>query len=143
MSTYLIAELSHVGLQLNANKTRILHTEVQDEGFDLGYIVIADDFIQILEPHGFHRYLERRVTLSVSNRVNIEFKYRKSQAWAAFHTHKTVLLDHHVPFGSRLKFFNRCVTPSILFGLSVLPLSRTKFKEIDILQRKMIRRIVG
>ena len=79
MTTYLIEELSHVGPQLNANKTRILHTEVQDEGFDLGYIDIADDFIQILEPHECHRYLGRRVTLSASNRVDIEFKYRKSQ----------------------------------------------------------------
>ena len=143
MSTLLIEELAAVGLQLNAGKTRILHTEVQDEGFDLGYIEIADDFVQILEPHEFHRYLGRRVTLSASNRVDIEFKYRKSQAWAAFHKHKSVLFDYHVSLGHRLKFFNICVTSSLLFELSVLPLSYTQLKEMDVLQRKMLRRIVG
>ena len=45
--------------------------------------------------------------------------------------------------GHRLKFFNICVTPSLLFGLSVLPLSHTQLKEMDALQRKMLRRIVG
>ena len=45
--------------------------------------------------------------------------------------------------GSRLKFFNSCVTPSILIGLSVLPLSHSEFKGMDILQRQIVRRILG
>ena len=133
MSSLLIEELEKVGLRLNAAKSKILHTEVEDEGFDLGYIEIADDFIQILEPHEFHRYLGRRISLSASNRVATEFSYRKSQAWAAFHKHKAVLLDRHVSLGLRLKFFNCCVTPTILFGLSILPLSRSNLNDMDIL----------
>ena len=52
-------------------------------------------------------------------------------------------MNRHVSLAKRLKFFDACVSPSMLFALVSLPLTRAQIEELDILQRKMIRRIVG
>ena len=69
--------------------------------------------------------------------------YGQKQAWAAFHKHKKAILNHHVPLGKRLQFFDACVTTTILFSLHTLPLTRKKVEELDRLQKKMLRRIIG
>ena len=43
----------------------------------------------------------------------------------------------------RLKLFEAVVTPSILFGMSVLPTHQDMMNKIDVTRRKMLRRIVG
>ena len=43
----------------------------------------------------------------------------------------------------RLKLFEVAVIPSMLFGMSVLPLYQTMMDKIDVVRRKMLRRMVG
>ena len=50
---------------------------------------------------------------------------------------------YHVSLSKRLRYFDACVTPTILFALNALPLTKTRLKSLDVLQRKMLRRIVG
>ena len=57
--------------------------------------------------------------------------------------HLSTLLDHNVSLHLRMKYFDACVGPALLFGMAVLPLSRFQIQKMDILQRKMLRRIVG
>ena len=54
-----------------------------------------------------------------------------------------MLLNHHVSLPKILKYFDACVTPTILFAICTLPLTRTKMGILDVLQRRMLRRIVG
>ena len=97
MSESLIAELRKVGLRLNTDKTKILHTPLEDdENTKLDYIEIDDGLVQILHPEESHRYLGRFVSMSADLRGNIEFNHRKQQAWAAFHKHKHILLNQNV-----------------------------------------------
>ena len=61
----------------------------------------------------------------------------------AFGKHIKVLLDHNISLQLRLKYFDTCVGPALLFGTAVLPMTRTQLQDLDRLQRKMLRRIVG
>ena len=143
MTESLIDELKEVGLELNFKKTKILHTHDANEFNDVDYIEVHGEFIKVLHDHEFHRYLGRHLCLSASDRIDAEFRHRKHQAWAAFHKHKKVILNKHVSLAKRLQYFDMCVTPSMLFSLSSFPLSSAKLQEMDRLQRRMLRRIIG
>ena len=143
MTELLIAELRKVGLHLNADKTKIMHSSIFDPGADRDYVDIGGDFVEVLHEDRHHRYLGRQLSLSPQNRTRIEVQHRKNHAWASFHKHKKVILNRHVSVAKRLKFFDVCVSPSILFALVCFPLIRGQVEDLDILQRKMIRRIVG
>ena len=98
--------------------------------------------MKVLSDDESHRYLGRLLSTSASSRSNIEFRNRIRAAWAAFHKHKSVLLEHKLSIKLRLKYFDACVGPALLFGTAVLPLSRFQYAEFDKFQRKMLRRIV-
>jgi len=104
---------------------------------------INGDFVRVLHGNECHRYLGRFLSLSAPDRIQRELQNRKNHAWGSFHKHKKVILNHHVSLAKRLKFFDMCVSPSMLFALVSLPLTRAQIEGIDILQRKMLRRIVG
>ena len=90
-----------------------------------------------------HRYLGRQLCTSPSHRINIEFQNRVRTAWAAFHKHKCVLLDHNISLRLRLKMFTASIGPALMFGTPVLPMTKHHLQQLNILQRKMLRRIVG
>lgn len=104
---------------------------------------IGNDFVRVLHENESHKYLRRFVSLCPSDRIQVEFQNRKNHAWASFHKHKKVLLNTHVSLAKRLQIFDVCVSPSMMFALILLPLTRTEIEELDVLQRKMLRRIVG
>ena len=143
MAESLIRELQKVGLHLNADKSRILHSSSEDEGANKDYVEISGEFVRVLHGNNHHRYLGRQLCLSAAERVSIEFIYRKKQAWGTFFKHKKILLNKNVSLQKRLKFFDSCITPTVLFSLSVFPLGKVKIDDLDRLQRKMLRRIVG
>ena len=80
--------------------------------------------------------------MSASDRNLIEIKSRTQIAWMAFDKHIKVLLDRNISLQLRLKYFDACVGPAILFGTIVLQMTRTQLQDFDRFQRKMFRRIV-
>ena len=44
---------------------------------------------------------------------------------------------------SRLRFFHAVITPTVLYGLGSCALSAHQLDSLDVLQRKMLRRMVG
>ena len=138
-----LGELNKVGLQLNADKSEILHISYQDEDANRDFCEIHGEFVKILHGNASHKYLGRTLSLSASTRTDTEFDFRCQQAWASFHKHKKVILNKHVSLEKRLRFFDVCVSSVILFGLVTFPLIKQKLKFMDQLQRKMMRRIVG
>ena len=105
MIELLITELENVGLHINAEKTKILHSNFEDDDADKDYADINGEFVQILHDDNSYRYLGRHLSLSFEKRSDIEFKHRKDQAWAAFHKHKKTLLNAHISLRKRLKPF--------------------------------------
>ena len=77
MAELLIEELSHVGLQLNASKSKIFRSTYQDGDYNLDFVDVAGEMVEVLQSNQWHRYLGRRLCLSSADRCSIEFKYRK------------------------------------------------------------------
>ena len=48
-----------------------------------------------------------------------------------------------MPIGFRLKLFDSTVTPTVLYGLEVLPLTTAQLQRLDAVQRRMLRNIAG
>ena len=81
MMEIFIEELSHIGLTLNAAKTRILHTWMPDPGHDMSFVDIAGDMVEILDIDACHTYLGKHLILRVDERLQLEVKHRIHQAW--------------------------------------------------------------
>ena len=139
MMTALIEELGEIGLNLNAAKTKIITNEVQDDNF----VMIGDVKVDVIEENGTHKYLGRYLPGVFENRGNIEITHRIQCAWYKFHRHSSTLCNKNVSIKLRLKLFDATVSPSLLFGLSVLPISHANMTKLLVCQRKMLRKIVG
>ena len=83
------------------------------------------------------------LNISHSCRTVFGLDFRRKQAWGVFYKLKNILFDQNVSLNLRLKLFDACCTPVALFGLSVLSLTVKDRKVFDILQRRMLRRIIG
>lgn len=141
MLTLLVQELELVGLNLHMDKTKILTTSSRTERPP--NIQVDGQIIEILNEDEAHRYLGRKINLGSDQRHSFEIDSRISSAWGAFHKYKKTLLNHDISLRLRLKLFNACVTPVALFGLASLPLTRKQLEQFAIVQRKMLRSIVG
>ena len=60
-----------------------------------------------------------------------------------FHKDKHILLNKHVSLVLRLKLFDAVVSPAMLFGLATLPLTKGCLQKLGVVQRRMLRSIVG
>ena len=84
MFELLINGLKKVGLHVNADKSKILHSSSEDKDADKDYVEIGREFVRILHGHDPHRYFGRELCLSAEARTNIEFENRRKQPWASF-----------------------------------------------------------
>ena len=142
MTELLIPELNAVGLQLNAKKTKILHDDVECIDDDVDIAEMYGEFFEVLQSDASHRYLGRKLNLFI-NRRDIEFQNRIQQAWFAFKKHEKILLNKHVSLRQRLQYFGMCISPCLLFALSAFPISKSQLEQMDVLQRKILKRIIG
>ena len=109
------------------------------------YVEVSQDLVHVLHEGSSHKYLGRHIPGNLKQRGRVELHHRKTIAWAKFNKHRTILTNKHVSFllKLRLKFFNAVVTPAMLFSLHTLALTKVQLESINVLQRKMLRSIVG
>ena len=99
--------------------------------------------LQVLGKDESHRYLGRMLNLDPEKRVEIEFRNRVQVCWMKFQKQRYILINPDIPIRLRMKLFDAICSPTILFGLAVLPLTLKKREALDVLQRRMLRLIVG
>ena len=121
----------------------MIRCNASEDDSSLNFVEIDDEFVKVLSDADSHRYLGKLLCTSATERVVTEFRNRKRAAWAAFAKHKAVLLDHNVSLKLRLKYFDASIDPAILFGTPVMPMTKVQLQEMDRIQKKMLRRIVG
>lgn len=138
----LLIELKAIGLDPNSAKTKILTTN-EFYMSNASFIDIDGEFIDVVQSDAAHKYLGRMLSLNANNRVQLEVAFRKRCAWSAFHKHRQTLLNHDISLALRLKLFDAVVTPSALFCLHVLPLTKCQRSSIGACQRRMLRSICG
>ena len=136
----LAEELSLIGLQLNGTKTKVLTTSTSQEA---SHVEICGTMVAILQGEMTHKYLGRKFPGNLNSRTEVELMYRIQCAWGKFHQHKLILLNKHVSLRLRLKLFHATVSPTAMFGLASLPLTQRFLHKLDVVQRRMLRSIVG
>ena len=75
--------------------------------------------------------------------MHTEVQHRIKVAWMKFGQHSKTLCNKNISIKLRLRLFDSTVSPSLLFGLAVLPLQALCMEKLNIVQRKMMRKIVG
>ena len=140
MLELLVKELGEVGLALNTNKTKICTTEQLQVPM---YIEVAGGMVEVLTGDYFHKYLGRHIPGDLAKRGSIEFSHRVAAAWGKFHKHRQCLTNQHVHVKLRLKLFEAVVTPTVMFGLTTIPVTAGQLQQLDAVRRRMLRSIVG
>ena len=107
-----------------------------NEDVQFQYMEIADELVAILQDSDSHRYLGRSIPGDLYNRAAIEIKHRLQAGWYKFSQHSKSLTHRNISVTFRLKLFDSIVTPTILFGLTALPLHQTYVDKINVAQRK-------
>ena len=136
----LILELGAIGLQLNSRKTKILTTASLANPT---FLEVAGSFVEVLWGDRSHSYLGKLLCGDLSKRSSVELRHRIQAAWAKFRSHKQVLCNPHISLKLRLQYFEATITPSVLYGLTTLPLTQSQLDKLDAAQRRMLRSIVG
>ena len=133
-------ELHPIGLQLNAAKSKIFTTKQLDHPM---YVEVSQDLVHVLHEGSSHKYLGRHIPGNLKQRGCVELHHRTTIAWAKFNKHRTILTNTHVSLKLRLKFLNAVVTQAMLSSLHTLAPTKVQLENINVLQRKMLRSIVG
>ena len=136
----LFDELQKCGLQINPTKCKIMALQSDDVPT---YVDVNGNFIAVLCKTETLKYLDWKIPGDALNRSNVELSNRFQCAWFKYHKQRNILTDKHVSIASRLKLFQSVISPTVLFGLGQIPLTRHHLSQLDILQNRMIRNILG
>ena len=107
------------------------------------HVEICGTMVAILHGEMTHKYLGRKFPSNLKSRTEVELIYRMQCAWSKFHQHKLIVLNKHVTLRLRLKLFHATVSSTAMFGLASLPLTQRFLHKLDVVQRRMLRSIVG
>eukprot|EP00973_Karenia_brevis_P033083 4565612-Karenia_brevis.AAC.1 len=64
-------------------------------------------------------------------------------AWYQFHKRSYIFKNPALSIKKKLRFFDAYVTPSALYGLAAIAITTTSLQTLGIVQRKMLRLMVG
>ena len=133
-------EAAKVGLELHADKTKILRNqETSDE--KVTSVQLRDQQVKVLEPEEGTMYLGR--LLHLTDVHDNELRHRIGRAWGKFAQYRTELLDKRISLHKRLRLFNAVVTPTVLYGSGSWVMIKSRDNELRTVQRKMLRAILG
>ena len=137
----LVHVLSEYGLEMNVKKTKLLSTTTTSNETVL--IDTSVGFIELVSAGSFHKYLGRSWPGNLCNRGEAAVSHRIGCAWAKFRNQEATLRNKSISLALRLKLFNTTVTPALLYSLDTCPLTDRLLRKLDVIQRKMLRQIVG
>ena len=144
MLDMLADEFKIMGLELNGSKSKIFSIDPNVFANDNpSYVNTADDMIEIVRANQTHKYLGTSLQGDLRLRGKSNLAYRLKCAWSKFHVLYTSLTNKHVAIKLRLRLFDAVVTPTVLYGLISSPLNSHDYDRLAIIQRKMLRKMVG
>ena len=90
-----------------------------------------------------HKYLGRMFSGEVRNRGRVAVEHRICCGWMKYHALKQVFEDKHIRIRLRLKLFDAAISSTVLYSLETCPLTEKLLHRLDVVQRTMLRRIIG
>lgn len=121
-----------IGLTMNADKTKVMTNALE--------IPIKVDTTEI-EYTNEYIYLGQLVTFRQNTEK--EINRRITAAWKAFWSLKFILLEKSISRKLRFEVLESCIFPILLYGCQTWSLVEKLKKTIQIVQRKMQRKILG
>ena len=94
------------------------------------YLDVHEDMTLVL--HGKDQHPYPCAAMEFSHRIRAPISFTSVE-----------LAEKHVPLKNRLKLFQAVVTPVVVYGLSTMPLTDKQFTDLDVVQHRMLRSIVG
>ena len=136
----LVAELSEVGLVLNADKTVILTTQSQPPS------TITTDHgltLRVLSGNVAQKWLGCMLSAYGSEQKFLDLQYHLQQAAKSYHANKWILEDRRVPISQRLRYFDAVVSSVACFASGHRTIYQEHIQTLDLHFRKFCRSIVG
>ena len=112
-------------LKKNASEEVSLETMCELSGYSSGHLIRSFKHHFGLTPHAY----------LVNHRIQC--------GWMKYNGLQHIFEDKHVPIRIRLKLFGAVITPTILYSLETCPLTENLQELLNIVQRTMLRRLVG
>ena len=141
MLELLVIRLREYGLELNTKKTKMMSSTVQDE--DTSLVDTNLGFLELVGNSSTHKYLGRNWPGNFIFRGETAVSHRLGCAWARFNGLRNILTNKLISLRSRLRLFASTITPTVAYSLETAPLTMKLEKRLDVMQRKMLRSIVG
>ena len=85
----------------------------------------------------------RNFTGNLRTRGKDAVDHRLACAWMKYRSLQHALEDKYVSIKLRLKLFESVVSSTLLYGLETAPLTQSLLNRIDVVQRVMLRRMIG
>ena len=115
MLTFLIEEFRKIGLELNADKTKIISAFFEGiQSWEKMTIDVAEFKIKLLGFGSTIKYLGRKLSGWLPDRVQTEVKHRMQAAWAVYTKHRHILTNRHISMRLRFKVFDATISPVAL-----------------------------
>ena len=136
----LVAELSEVGLVLNADKTVVLTTQSQPPS------TITTDHgitLRVLSGNVAQKWLGCMLSAYGSEQKCLDLQYHLQQAAQSYHANKWILEDRRVPISQRLRYFDAVVSSVACFAGGHRTIYQEHIQTLDLHFRKFCRSIVG
>ena len=128
-------------MELNAKKTKILSTTTTETQ----QVALITEYgaVDIVPKSSTHKYLGRAFSGDLRDRGSVALNNRSACAWMQYNNLKHVLENKHITLQLRFKLFQSVITSTILYSLETCPLTECLGEKLDVLQRKMMRKIIG
>ena len=99
--------------------------------------------VEMLSNEQKHKYLGRMFSGEVRNRGKVAVEHRIRCGWMKYHSLQYTFEDKHIPVKLRLKLFEAAITSTVVYSLETCPLTENLLYRLDVVQRTMLRRIIG
>ena len=136
----LVENLAAVGLQLNAQKTKVLTTQAQPPSQ-----LQTPNGLTISVPDGesSHKWLGCMLTTSTVQTTTCDVECRLQAAAKAFNANRWILCDPKVSIAQKIEYFDRVVSPIACFAAGHRTVYRNDLHKMDVAYRRLLRSVVG
>ena len=136
----LVENLAAVGLQLNAQKTKVLTTQAQPPS----QLQTPNGLtMSVLDRESSHKWLGCMLMTSTVQTTTCDVECRLQAAAKVFNANTWILCDPKVSIAQKIEYFDRVISPIACFAAGHRTVYRNDVHNMDVAYRRLLRSVVG
>ena len=136
----LVENLAAVGLQLNAQKTKVLTTQARPPS----QLQTPNGLtISVLDRESSNKWLGCMLTTSTVRTTTCDVECRLQAAAKTFNANRWILCDPKVSIAQKIEYFDRIISPIACFAAGHRTVYRNDLHKMDVAYRRLLRSVVG